>query len=770
MEIEEIVFTGRAVVRLFKNNDFYIYKMRLDFPDPKISGGRKDVVIKGNFGELRKDLRYMVSAKEGVQKRKEKTYDVQFIVPDRPKSKEDTMVFLKEILTKQQTKTICKVYPNFVNMIIEGREDEIDLDRLYGIGPKRFQVIKRKILENYIIFEIIAEFDGMFRLSIIKKLYDKYPSKEMIRKNLEKNPYTCLCAISGIGFLTADEILLKAETHFKKKGKEAPIKFQEDLLHSKDRCLAYIYYALGQNEKQGNTRILLQQFLDSGEKNVPECMGHFNECIINNAFYKYEENEKEYLCYLNTFVKEGYIVKMIIRSLAIKNTNVKWKAVKKSRYTNGNGFQRSKEQLKLIDYLKKYNTVILNGPAGTGKSATTEEVIELAEDQKMSYILLSPTGKAAKVLASYTGKEAMTVHRGLGFQDGEFLYNEGNKLDTDIVIIDEFSMVDVFLLYHLLKAVDPQKTKLIFVGDDAQIPSVGCGNLLHDFLYLNIIPNITLKKVYRYKDNGIMRVATDMRKGRRFLPSGYSIQKNAAIPIGKAYDYVFYQTEDEEILRKLCALYNSQLKRGRTSEEIQVLTGYNKGDFGAVKLNQYLRQLANPKTDKDPFFKAGEEKVFYKGDFVIQTKNNYKAPLFDEFLEEILSNDKKDEDEVVFVANGETGYIVDIQEDKAIINFDGNVVKYDKTAMQSVLHAYAITYHKSQGSSIKSPIILTPRAHTYMLNANLMYVGVSRAKEKCFHIGNAKTVNLCIQKKADQSRQTNIGYLYQMPMEELDQF
>jgi exodeoxyribonuclease V alpha subunit len=340
----------------------------------------------------------------------------------------------------------------------------------------------------------------------------------------------------------------------------------------------------------------------------------------------------------------------------------------------------------------------------------------------------------------------MTIHRGLGYiPPDEWTYNEENKLDCDVLAIDEFSMTDIFLFRHVIDALDFGRTKLLIIGDNAQLPSVSCGNLLHDFMHSNIIPTVTLTKVFRYGEGGLMKVATDVRNCKKYLDK--DIMQQCTF-FGNNKDYAFINVSSELIVKNVVALYQKLLSQGYKVEDIQVLTAYNKGEYGSIALNNNLQKIANNNYGTVGL-KCGEV-TYYEGDLIIQTVNNYKAQIYvdDEWCFGI-----EDKDET-FIANGEIGRILKIGMHDMIIDFDGTKIKYTRDDLQGIKLGYSISIHKSQGGSARIVILLTPQAHTFMLNSNIIYVGLTRMKEKCFHLGNVDTVNAAIKKKENFNRMT----------------
>ena len=366
---------------------------------------------------------------------------------------------------------------------------------------------------------------------------------------------------------------------------------------------------------------------------------------------------------------------------------------------------------------------------------------------------MSPTGRAAKVLHENTNEPASTIHRGLGYvPPNNWGFNEYHKLHSDIIIVDEFSMVDIWLFKKLLDAIDFRFTKLLMIGDNAQLPSVSCGNLLHDFMEANIIPTVTLNKIFRYSSGGLMRVATDTRCCKEYLLKD---MKNKATTFGDNQDYMFIDLASELIPKNVVALYKKLLDNGSSIEDIQVLTAKNVGDCGSVQLNNMIQIVANPNYGSEVNMKVGDT-TYYEGDLILQTVNNYKAELDTRHLngEELMDFAINDEPPTAFVANGETGIIKEIYNTYVIADFNGVYVKYYRNDMNMVKLGYAISIHKSQGGGFKTVILCTPQSHIFMLNSNLLYVGLTRMKQKLYHLGSLQSVNQAVKKKANLIRHT----------------
>lgn len=751
-----VEFTGTVVRQIWEDTSSGYRIFATDVNSDEISRlGLKrtpygNVAIQGNLHELGVGLDYQIKAEE-TNGKNGYSYKVINISRNRPKNAEDMYLFLKEILTPEQARVMYEAYPDIVQRVIDGKTEDIDLSKTCGIKEARFEVIKRKIIENYALAEMVIEFKGLLSMAMIQKLYNTYSSVKALKIKLKEDPYACLTRISGIGFKTADNIALELE-------KEKVLDFGYDLKTSKQRCLAACVYLLEENEIQGNTRLDLRELRQQILKLTPACANKFVEALKDNSIYY--DKDKLVVALRRTYDTELYIASELIDASA--ETSNQWN-IDTSQYKFVDGCELSEEQQQVNKLLCNNQVVILAGFAGSGKSYSTQAVLNMCKGNNKTYLCLSSTGKAAKVLTEYIGEEAKTVHRGLGYPDFEsyngWHYNLENKVPHDLIIIDEFSMVDIYLFEHIIDAIDFSRTKLLLVGDPAQCSSVGAGNALYDMIESDKIAKVILSKIFRYSDGGLMTVATDVRNGKPFLKNDIGTMTT----FGKNKDYTFIKCEDKDIIKNTLGLYKKLLsKEWQESKglsldvsDIQVLTAKNVGAYGTIALNNELQKIANKNYGSTKHFKVGDV-VFYEGDLVMQNQNNYKAEVYadDMVLEDPFDN--FGEPLKTLIANGETAVIKEInsQLQYLILDFCGTEVRYYRNDMQNISLGYAITGHKSQGSGIKIPIIVEPRSHIFMDTSNLLYVMMTRTKLMCFHLGLPETVNMVIKKKENLKRNT----------------
>lgn len=740
MDDKKFKFKGVIVKCTYNTPDYKIYAVEVskkDYPDIK-QNKYNNVSILGEIAELTLGVEYEITAEE--QENKYGTsYKVINIRRDMPTTTEGTYLFLSEILTENQARVLVENYPNIIQMVKDNDLSDIDFSKLKGIKEKTFEKIKDKIITNFALMDLVIEFKNVLSMNIIKKIYDEYSSIDKLKEKLKYQPYTTLTRISRIGFKTADSIILQLQ-------KEDIIDFGYDVKTSPDRCLSCILYILEENENNGDTKMNLADLRQQCLKIVPAAAEHFVDVIKDDSIYYNKETMDVSL--RQTYETEKYIADTILANL--NNVNNMWE-YDIEKYRAVGDFELSDEQIQILDVVCKNNIAILNGFAGSGKTASTQGLIKMLKDNGKSFRLLSPTGRAAKVLHENTNELASTIHRGLGYvPPNNWNYNSEHKLFCDIVIVDEFSMVDIWLFKKLLEAIDFKYTKLLMIGDNAQLPSVSCGNLLHDFMEVDIIPTVTLNKIFRYSSGGLMRVATDTRCCKEYLTKD---MKAKATTFGDNQDYMFIDLASELIPRNVVALYKKLLDNGSSIEDIQVLTAKNVGDCGSVVLNNMIQRVANPNYGSEVNMKVGDT-TYYEGDLILQTVNNYNAEIVDdkEYMPWEIEYD--DEPQTAFVANGETAIIEQIFNTYIIANFNGIRVKYYRSDMNMVKLGYCISIHKSQGGGFKTVILCTPQSHIFMLNSNLLYVGLTRMKQKLYHLGALQSVNQAVKKKANLTRHT----------------
>lgn len=735
---------------LFQRDGYYIYAMKIDrckYPNIIVGNYGTVTILGNNLYELEYKQLYHVIAepkdtKYGV------SYEVVSIGFDQPQTEDDVRNYLMTVLTKNQAEQIMRHYPNIMDLVAQDRVDEIDISRLKYINQRSLDLIISKIRATSVLINICSLFYNTITLNVMQKLYGTYGSVDKIKETLRERPYSGLCQIEGIGFRKADEILLKIEEEselIKSRGEEPRFEFKGPLKFSEDRCLACMQYFLDENEQSGNTKMKIEDLKAKVFTYAKETSIFFDKVLKSEEFYVDVLNQM--VGKLSTYNIEKYIAETLLKA---NKSPILWD-FDLEKYKTVGEFNLTEQQRAVQKLLCKNNVVVLNGPAGSGKTSSVKAVVQMLNDYHLDFVMGCPSAKAAKVLEKYAGFPATTIHRMLGYQNGSFIHHKTNPLHADLVIIDESSMLDIFLCKSVLDAIDFNKTKLLLIGDSYQLPSVGAGNLLHDIINSNICPISTLTEIFRYSEGGLITVATDTRNGKTFLP--YAIAPNTQV-IPKGNSFFFCPQSKETCVDYAVKMY---LKLAETSslEDIIVITSQNKGPQGAVAINNRIQNAINPKKN-DNVIKVEKEDYsieYRENDMVMQTVNDYHSIVCDEFGYYELDDEGAPLYEVL-VANGETGRIVSVNNQKLIIKFDNYYILRHKSDLDKMSLAYSITAHKSQGSGYKNVIVVTPSSHTYMLNSNLLYVAYTRSKEKCFNIGNPKTIAVAVKKKQNLSRET----------------
>lgn len=634
-------------------------------------------------------------------------------------STKDTATFLFSVIPAYAS-VLFEAYPDIMNRIIN--DIPIDYSKTRGIKEKTYLKIKTKIFSNLKYMEYIVAFNDIMSTYLIEHIYNKYPSVDEAKEMLSKNPYKFFCSLPYVGFIKADKLILTIS-----KIKNNNYNIDNNIKTSKERCLACIKYLLEKGEDDGNSCLSVQDLREYVSELAPECMDKFVACLIDEDLYF---NEKLMVVALDKVYKvEKYIADTVLE--AVKKPFIY--DIDISKYSNIDGYSLTQEQMDFLNMTCKNSISILNGCAGTGKSFTIKALTEMLKDNNLTFTLLAPTGKAAKVIREYTNMKAMTIHKWLG--NDKFVCE-------DVIIIDEFSMVDIYIFYELLCCIDFKTTKLVIIGDNAQLLSVSTGNLLHEFIDTNIIPRVSLSKVFRYNDGGLMKVATDVRNGKSYFKTS---NKNIT-QYGK--DYYFIETKKENIVDNAVSLYKKLIGKGLKPYDIELLSAQKVGNYGTKVINEQIQKEINPYYDTESCVKIADD-TYYLKDIVIQMVNNYHAKKV-----KYVNNEYIKESEDNFIANGEVGEIVGIINNHIYIQFNNEIMEYTHGDMKLVQLGYAITVHKAQGSSARAVIFITPETHLFMLSSNLIYVALTRTKSICFHLGNETTVKRAIKKIENIKRKT----------------
>lgn len=649
----------------------------------KVKGYDELVTLVGNLLEVPAGSVLLCEGDWKVDKR----YGSQFVAQTWEEVMPATLYGIEKYLGSGLVKGIG---PKFAQLIVSrfGLDTieiiETDIKRLYevpGIGQKRVEKIaesweKQKDIKNVMLF---LQGYGV-STAYAAKIYRQY-GKESI-DTVKTNPYKLADDIWGIGFKTADTIASK-------------MGYEKNDLR---RLKSGVTYTLSHMAEEGNVYAEEEQLvksaielLDADEAPVRQAISEMlqSEDLIADAeaiymppFYYAEVGTANRLNRLLDCV-EGSLFNIIPDiSVISKQTGVEYDEV----------------QAEAIREAVSSKVMVLTGGPGTGKTTTTQGIIAALKAMGLRILLAAPTGRAAKRMSEATGMEAKTIHRLLEYnpKDG-YKRNDDNPLEGDALIVDECSMIDLLLMNNLMKAI-PAGMRLVLVGDIDQLPSVGAGNVLRDIIDSKRIPVIRLTRIFRQAQES------------RIVMSAHAINKGVFPDTsnGKNTDFFFIQQEDpEQAVDTIVKLVKERLPNAykRPTSDIQVLTPMQRGVVGAANLNMALQTVLNP--GQVSLNRSGYS--FRQGDRVMQLRNNYDKEVF----------------------NGDLGYIerVDMEDRTLFVCFDGRTVEYDVSELDELTLAYATTIHKSQGSEY--PIVVMPvlMTHYVMLQRNLIYTGITRAKK-----------------------------------------
>lgn len=629
---------------------------------------------------------------------------------------EDEMAILERFMTNAQAKNVHDAYPNFVQMIMDGKESEIDHKKIKNVAAYR----RQKYIED-----IIKERDYIMMYPIVKqygltevKYSEEYKNPDEFIACISKNPYHVYIDIYELSFPKAD-ILVK--------------RYFANFIDSDTRCVYATEYYLKEVESLGHTRIKDTELAELVMTTAHECVKKMPQVVTENPLFTYDKTTHQ-ISLTETYNAEKNIAEFIKRK--IENPLIT--KMDTSDCINVDGFTLTNEQAKILEFAQNYSIAMLTGASGTGKSSSVKALIKMLENNGMSYQMLAPTGTAAKVLSRYTQRHAMTIHK--------FIFTNTDCF-FDYYIIDECSMVGVHLLSNLIDIIDKndKDAKFIFICDPAQLPSISCGNIVEDFIKSNKVPLIQLTKTFRYNTSGLITIATDTRMG-----NSESMRKEFP-------DYHFCQIEEyfdqqiEMIYKEVLQQYNK--------EDILILSPFNKYDMGTRAINNLIQEKFNHNPLTDVSIQVGKTKIGFKiGDRVINKKNKYNALICDENYNLV--------DKTVFIPNGDIGIVKNARIEnnvaQMIIEFDDGLVLFEGSDISHLLLGYAVSIHASQGGQAKCVIVILGEQHERLLSRNIQYVAFTRAQEQLYIVGDYATIHRSMQIEEQNERHTWLRYFLKM--------
>lgn len=717
--------------KLFSGRSFVVIGNSLIMVQSVVEG--QDVEVWGNFepGKNLDSVQFNATA-------------IQECIPKKPKAIE---IFLgsgkiygigkktaKKIVTKFGSETIS-ILDNNIELLLE----------VEGINVKKLEVIKSSWLEWRSVYEIVATMRiyGVGDVAGVK-IFNYFKEKSVFI--IKNDPYM-LTDVPTIGFKTADRI---AQTIGISPVDERRI--EKCILYTLEEIAEKGHTAYGKKELiiKANETLMIEEKLI--EDKIEDLI--LKELLIPKNIKlklfkdKYKESfeiiEEIGVAHKKIHNTESRIAKELKRIFDFplaQNENLAREEISKFLKVNPN--QLDDSQLEAASTILNNKICILTGGPGTGKTHTIKSLLQYFDnagnisfilDQKigkyippinpaLKTILSAPTGRAAKRMEEATNKSGSTMHRLLGFKDGQFVHNENNKLNGDVFIVDESSMIDIWLANAFLKAV-PSEARIVFVGDVDQLPSVGAGNVLKDIIESKCIPVCRLSVIHRQALNSNIILASHSIINKK-IPNLYDINSNS--------DFVFVEKEgNSDIHDNILEIVDNLISSGIKHEDIQILTPKKETEVGTIKLNQSLRSLLNPH-----YSKYSEAKTkFIPGDRVMQYKNDRELEIF----------------------NGDVGIVNSLDDENSCINvkFDDRILNLSGQEMSHLNLSYAITIHKSQGSDYPYVIIPISKSHTFMWDANLLYTAVTRGKKKVILVGEKKTLLFSVANFKQNERITGL--------------
>lgn len=592
------------------------------------------------------------------------------------------------------------------------------------------QVNEKRDLRQAMIF--LQQFGITMNLAV--KIYNKYGQE--VYGILKENPYRLADDIEGVGFRTADDIAAKAGIRT-----DSDFRVRSGILYTLLQASGEGHTFLPQEELTAKTSELLRIDKDIIEKN-------YMDLSIERKIIMKQSGEQTQIYSASFYYMEANTATML-RELDIAydvaDAEIEQRIHNIEKQT---GMQLDEHQVQAVKEAVRNGLLVITGGPGTGKTTTINTIIRYFEMEGMDIFLAAPTGRAAKRMSETTGFEARTIHRMLELNGGMegsagFERNETNPLETDLVIIDEMSMVDITLMNSLLKAIAPG-TRLILVGDINQLPSVGPGSVLKDIIQSEAFNVVMLTKIFRQASTSDIIV------------NAHKINRGEEVSLdNKSMDFFFLKRyEADIIINVVLQLVKQKLPKfvDATPYDIQVLTPMRKGLLGVERLNGILQQYLNP-PDKSKREKEHGDMVFREGDKVMQTKNNYQLEW------EIRTKFGLTVDKGMGIFNGDMGIITEINDfaETMTVEFDeGRKVEYSYKLLDELELAYAITIHKSQGSEYPAVVIPLLSGPSMLMNRNLLYTAVTRARKCVTLVGNDTTFNQMIQNTSQQKRYSGL--------------
>ena len=743
---ESITLKARCIKCCFKKDDYRIFSWSpIDHSESVKLSTYFTFSTKGNDSYIDENKDYEIEIEEiAYDKKYGGTYKI-LSVPSMSNFDVSTLTLdqKKEILMDCTTSeriadNILEAYPDFIELILTKGKEVIDVSRVKGMGEVYLSAYARNLLEKYKYLGIIQHFkDYKFDVSDCKKLIEEYLDEEHIAKEIQSNPYKVLISTLGRSFEFADRMIME---------------LREDLKVSEMRCAYLILSVLERNEAMEGDTLLdanaLYNYILEEYTQAKDLEPLIVPVVTNNDLFYYDEENKT-VSIMATYMAECKIADFIVN----KYKNSTKLDIDYTKYTKIKDGELTEEQQNILKTFCESNITIVNAKGGTGKSATTLALINMLEDNNMTYSLLTPTGRVAKALKILTnGRPASTIHKAC--------LSNPNGIWSDVFIVEEGSMIGIDLMCMLINAISNDNARIIINMDLGQIAPISCGCPMRDIINSGIIPICNLTKVFRYGEGGLYKMATDAYDKKFYI--GELDYNKDRVSVGKNNDYTYVRYNGE--VQQVVDEYKRFLDRGIKPIDIAVITCWNVTDFGTINLNNEIQKIVNPDIQEGKFIKKTirKKEVFFKvNDIILNCQNTYEILTLSGYNEiKNSGNALTVEDvETTSVMNGEIGKILDIDDGNIIAQFDEDIIVFDKKLQDNLLLAYSLTSYKLQGSECPYVITLVTPQFEKSLNKNIIYTDMSRTRKEVVEIIDPTTLANAITIDSIQERLTNLERL-----------
>ncbi|GGA69128.1 SF1B family DNA helicase RecD2 [Ornithinibacillus halotolerans] len=729
---------GELLYTIFTNDVEHFSIAKVKIIETNINYDEKEMIVKGYFSQLQEGTVYHFTGQLERHPKYGQQYNVSSYQTFIPDTKEGLIAYLSSDLFYGIGKKTAKRVVDHLGELAVSKilNDPSVLDSISGLKKENATTIVKTLQENQGFEQVVVYLSNYhIGLKMAQKIYAAY--KDEAISKLQEDPYQFVFEIEGFGFRTADDIARKNGIS----------------LSSPNRIGAGCIYILQKSVQDGHVFLPFEQCIQEIGDLLTASGEALTDIQIQNTIEELNTEKKIILYKGNVYLPSLYyaedglassINRLITDQIEEKTTLADLMKII-GKIEEEEVLSYGKEQFSAIEQALKSKLMILTGGPGTGKTTVIKGIIKAyAEVHKVSinpidyeqkndfpFVLTAPTGRAAKRLTESTGIPAMTIHRLLGWNGADgFDKDEQEPLTGKFLIIDEFSMVDIWLANSLFKAI-PTDMQVLIVGDEDQLPSVGPGQVLSDLLENHTIPKVSLHEVYRQKE------------GSKIIQLAHSIKNNSCSTdlLVNDKDFSFINCKEHQVVEVITQIFQKAVNKGLDPKDIQVLAPMYRSQAGITNINKSLQELINPQTKGKREVQANDV-VYRIGDKVIQLVNQPEDQVFNGDIGEVVA---------IFRENENTENV-----EQLVVSFDEKEVVYERKDYTNLMHAYCISIHKSQGSEF--PIVILPVVSSYhrMLRKNLLYTAITRGKKSLIICGEKQAFLRGIETLDTNKRNTTL--------------